>query len=185
MDGNCDNHSGVMCCFCNKNIKITDIDPCDIDILINWDKSKEKQHNQTFWCHLECFREKLHANIRIHLMVDLLVASGNDEEEEREVVPSKYIQEVFKRDFTWWSPQGAAQDIIAVMRKPRSLPTEITVDITPLDEDRISILKENLIKALLLEEEELRTKNIYRLIIVHNAKKVLDYGLLHESALTF
>jgi hypothetical protein len=184
MDGNCDNHSGVMCCFCNESIKITNIDPCDIDILINWDKSKEKQHNQTFWCHLECFREKLHTNIRIHLMVDLL-AGDDEEEEEREVVPSKYIQELFKRDFTWWSSQGAAQNIVAVMREQRQLPTEITVDITPLDEERIAILKENLIKVLRLEEKELRTKNIHRLIIVHNSEKVLDYGLLHESAFTF
>ncbi len=64
--------SNVICCFCNKNIKSDEINPCDINILTNWDKSKERQHNQTFWCHVECFREKLHKDVQKNLVVHLL-----------------------------------------------------------------------------------------------------------------
>lgn len=62
----------VLCCFCNQNIQSTNIDPCNVSILINWDKSSEKQRDQDFWCHLECFREKLHKDIKLHLVLHLL-----------------------------------------------------------------------------------------------------------------
>lgn len=60
------------CCFCNLMIKSTNVDPCDLNILINCDKSKEKQDNQTFYCHINCFREKLHKDIIKLLIVDLI-----------------------------------------------------------------------------------------------------------------
>ncbi len=66
------NNTDVCCCFCNEKIESTDINPCDINILTNWGKSKNKQHNQTFWCHFECFREKLDKNVQQHLVVHLL-----------------------------------------------------------------------------------------------------------------
>lgn len=48
MDGQFEK-SGVMCCFCNENIIISDIDPCDINIMANWDKpehtKKEIKHS--------------------------------------------------------------------------------------------------------------------------------------------
>ncbi len=60
MDGNCDNHSGVVCCFCNKAIWVSDIDPCDINIMINSMHSvpKKDQEDQSFWCHMACFEKK-------------------------------------------------------------------------------------------------------------------------------
>lgn len=64
------------CCFCDNKIESNEIDPCDINILTNYDKPKEKQANQTFWCHLECFRKALHSDLRKHLVVNLL--SNND-----------------------------------------------------------------------------------------------------------
>jgi len=72
MDGHSE-LSGLSCCFCNKSIAITDTDPCDINILLNWDKQPNiKKRNQTFWCHLECFRERLHEKVSNYLFVDLL-----------------------------------------------------------------------------------------------------------------
>lgn len=65
-------NKGVLCCFCNMHIESDNINPCDLNILTNWDKEKDLQRNQTFWCHLECFRNKLHKNVRKHLLVDLL-----------------------------------------------------------------------------------------------------------------
>lgn len=58
------------CCFCNQMIESTNVDPCDVNILINYDKAKEQQDNQTFWCHIRCFREKLHNEIKNLLVVD-------------------------------------------------------------------------------------------------------------------
>jgi len=66
------NTPAVSCCFCDKNIESTNVNPCDINILTNWDKPKNKQHNQTFWCHIECLRDKLHKSVQQHLIVDLL-----------------------------------------------------------------------------------------------------------------
>lgn len=62
---------GLTCCFCNKSIEQTDTDPCDISITTNWGKS-DKQYNQFFWCHLKCFKEYLHKDIRAHCALDVL-----------------------------------------------------------------------------------------------------------------
>lgn len=59
------------CCFCDNNIKLSTVDPCNISILINIDKDKKKQYNQNFWCHLACFRKILHANILSYLATPL------------------------------------------------------------------------------------------------------------------
>jgi hypothetical protein len=67
------NDLGFVCCFCNQSIESNRTDPCDVNILINWDKHKNKQHNQTFWCHLECFKNQLHDKIQSYLSVDLLL----------------------------------------------------------------------------------------------------------------
>ena len=70
--------SGLLCCFCNDDIIVTDVNPCDINILLNWDKQPNiKKRDQTFWCHLECFRSKLHNEVKIHLIVDLLSTDDN------------------------------------------------------------------------------------------------------------
>jgi hypothetical protein len=68
---------GFQCCFCSKGIESTDIDPCNLDILINIDKPKNKQSNQIFYCHIACFESKLHENIAKMLVVQYL-----DDEEE-------------------------------------------------------------------------------------------------------
>lgn len=60
------------CCFCNTIIESNEVDPCDLNILINIDKSKEEQENQTFYCHVTCFRKRLHGIAEKWLIVDLL-----------------------------------------------------------------------------------------------------------------
>lgn len=67
----------ITCAFCNKIIDSTEINPCDLNILTNWDKSERYQHNQTFWCHFECFKQTLHKEVQQHLVVHLL---SNEEE---------------------------------------------------------------------------------------------------------
>lgn len=62
----------VLCCFCNDVVKSTHIDPCDLNVLTNWDKPKNKQKNQTFWCHFACLKDKFHKDVKKHLVLDIL-----------------------------------------------------------------------------------------------------------------
>jgi hypothetical protein len=57
------------CCFCNQLIQSSQYDPCDLNILINVDKPKDKQDNQTFYCHALCFKQKLHEKIQGYMIV--------------------------------------------------------------------------------------------------------------------
>lgn len=61
------------CCFCNKGILSNKTDPCDVNVLVNIDKPSDKQYNQTFYCHLECFRAVMHDDIRSNLALECLV----------------------------------------------------------------------------------------------------------------
>jgi|HubBroStandDraft_4_1064222.scaffolds.fasta_scaffold2370573_1 hypothetical protein len=70
MDGNCNiKELGYQCCYCNLTIESTDVDPCDINILINIDKPKDKQENQTFYCHAKCFEKTLHEKIKGYFVI--------------------------------------------------------------------------------------------------------------------
>ena len=53
---------GYLCCFCYQPIESTNVDPAMIHFWINIDKSD--QQDQFFWCHVECFRAKLHENMK-------------------------------------------------------------------------------------------------------------------------
>ena len=55
------------CSFCGIGIEENETDPCDLNILINIDKNENKQFNQFFYCHLNCFKEKLHLNHSLNL----------------------------------------------------------------------------------------------------------------------
>lgn len=52
-------------------IKSSESDPCDLNILTNIDKSKDKQDNQTFYCHASCFEQKLDESVRGYLVVHI------------------------------------------------------------------------------------------------------------------
>ena len=60
------------CCFCNTKIQSSNVDPSDVNILINIDKPEEKRDNQTFYCHVNCFRENMHSAMRGYLVVDII-----------------------------------------------------------------------------------------------------------------
>lgn len=70
--------AGVSCCFCNEGIYSSEVDPCDLNVLTNWDKEKSKQAHQTLWCHLDCLRSKIHPQVRQHLVVHLLSGQFDD-----------------------------------------------------------------------------------------------------------
>jgi hypothetical protein len=47
------------------------VNPCDVNILTNIDKPKDKQENQTFYCHANCFESKMHDNVQGYLIVNI------------------------------------------------------------------------------------------------------------------
>lgn len=55
------------CCFCGKNIESTNIDPCSINAMINFDKTEDKQHHQDFFCHFLCLKKILDKNVPLYL----------------------------------------------------------------------------------------------------------------------
>lgn len=67
------------CCFCDEGIKSGKADPCDINILINIDKSPDMQSSQTFYCHIACFKSKMSPGVGYYFMLDQI---GNYEADE-------------------------------------------------------------------------------------------------------
>lgn len=67
-----------LCCFCNTFIESSDGNPCEIDILINITKLKDKQYNQIFYCHMECFREQLHEDIKMYFALECLIEAEDE-----------------------------------------------------------------------------------------------------------
>ena len=51
----------ISCCFCNTTIESTDIDPCNISIMANYDKELDDEPQQFFYCHFACLKERLHS----------------------------------------------------------------------------------------------------------------------------
>jgi len=78
MDGNKADYTNYRCCFCGTLIESSQGDPCAIDILINIHKPKNQQYNQVFYCHMECFREQLHDDVRLHFALECLIPSDSD-----------------------------------------------------------------------------------------------------------
>jgi hypothetical protein len=69
--------SGLAYCFCKNDTGVDSINPCDINVLTDWNRTTKKQDNQTFYCHIECFKCVLHETIRGYLIIPTL-----DDEDE-------------------------------------------------------------------------------------------------------
>jgi len=63
-----------ICCFCDNLIISSNGNPTEIDMVVNFDKSKLQQDRQTFYCHMECFKEKLNNNFKIHFHLDSFIS---------------------------------------------------------------------------------------------------------------
>ena len=72
MDGN-ETNNNYLCCFCDMVIVPSHGSPMEIDMLINFDKPKNKQDNQSFYCHMECFKKELHPKLKIHFHLDSFI----------------------------------------------------------------------------------------------------------------
>ncbi len=61
---------GFSCCFCSQSIMALDKYPADLHITVNIDKSEDQQHDQFFFCHTDCFKNKLHNNIKSYFTLE-------------------------------------------------------------------------------------------------------------------
>jgi hypothetical protein len=45
------------CCICNKAVYEDGFDPCAVLLVTNIESPRSEQREQTFFCHIECFRQ--------------------------------------------------------------------------------------------------------------------------------
>lgn len=64
-----ENSFNTICCFCNISIIPTNDDPCDIIISSASERESDLPESQSFYCHVICFKEKLHPNIASYLII--------------------------------------------------------------------------------------------------------------------
>ena len=58
------------CCLCGESIdRDSGIDPCGVTIFSKVDTDKNEQE-QTFFCHLDCFRNSMDAGAREYLIFE-------------------------------------------------------------------------------------------------------------------
>ena len=62
------NASNYICCFCGELIKANKFDVTNLIATLNWDKEISKQQTQQFFCHLMCFKSKLHKKVPLYLL---------------------------------------------------------------------------------------------------------------------
>ena len=57
--------SGYACCFCYEGIELSTegeaaLDRCALTVTAHYDRSRKHQKEQTFYCHIRCFKERMH-----------------------------------------------------------------------------------------------------------------------------
>lgn len=67
MDENKTEELGLQCCFCGNGIKSSQSDPCSINVIVNYDKPKNRQYDQFFWCHITCFKQAITPDIPLYI----------------------------------------------------------------------------------------------------------------------
>ncbi len=75
---------GFTCCFCSLSIIETMVDPMNINIMGNYDKYLKKgitlkdMPSQEFYCHFECFKNKIHVSIAGYFIEENFILDDND-----------------------------------------------------------------------------------------------------------
>lgn len=60
------------CYICYQKIKSIPIDPCALNLTVNFGKEECEQYNQLFYLHAKCFKQALHEEIQQHFVLHLL-----------------------------------------------------------------------------------------------------------------
>jgi hypothetical protein len=53
-------HQQYQCCFCGEMISDRTPDPCSLALTAGFTQAPDRQVNQGFFCHMECFKKRLH-----------------------------------------------------------------------------------------------------------------------------
>lgn len=62
------NKTIYQCCFCDKSIESNNLDVVSLFATTNWDKEVDKQHEQQFFCHINCFKQQLGKSVPLYLL---------------------------------------------------------------------------------------------------------------------
>ena len=77
------------CCICKDTIlgeelSKSTLDPCTLILVSNFDKPREDQKEQQFFCHFECFRKVIDDDGIMYIMDSDFPTIGESEQDEGE-----------------------------------------------------------------------------------------------------
>ncbi len=56
------------CCFCGKEITPAPPDVAGLLLVTSIDADEESQRTQQFYCHAQCFRDRLHSSVPAYVL---------------------------------------------------------------------------------------------------------------------
>lgn len=57
-----------MCCFCGQGIEPAIPDIASLEYTTCFDRTREFQKTQEFWCHTKCFQERLYPKVELYVL---------------------------------------------------------------------------------------------------------------------
>jgi hypothetical protein len=74
------------CCICKETVASgelagSNLDPCELLLIVNFDKPREEHKEQSFFCHFECFRTLVNNDGIMCIMDDDFPTVGECDEE--------------------------------------------------------------------------------------------------------
>ena len=61
------NELTYQCCFCGELVKANNSSLISILAILNWNNEIKEQHEQQFFCHVLCFKQKLNPQVPLYL----------------------------------------------------------------------------------------------------------------------
>jgi hypothetical protein len=71
----------IQCCICKETVCSGGLDPCALVIVANADKEWREQKEQTFYCHMECFRKLVNNDGLMYIMQPDFSTNGENQDE--------------------------------------------------------------------------------------------------------
>lgn len=72
---------GYQCCICHKIVEESKLDICALTLTTNIQKDWKQQKEQTFFCHLECFRKVVNNDNIMYILENDFSTLGEISEE--------------------------------------------------------------------------------------------------------
>jgi hypothetical protein len=71
-----------ICCICKRTIEKGDFDPCSLVLIANSENEWREQKEQTFFCHMDCFRKTVNDDGIMYIIEPDFPTNGEIEDEE-------------------------------------------------------------------------------------------------------